>query len=319
MKPIRFIPEKTNFDFVRMHKAAFALTAFLVLASVVSLVVQGLNLGIDFRGGILIEVAASDDVDVGDLRSRIGGLGLGEVEIQNFGGPRDVMIRVQRQEGGEQEQERAIRAVRAELGDGYEYRRVEFVGPKVGAELLRDGILATLLAVAGIALYVGFRFEWQFGVSAMISTFHDVAVTVGLFSLLQLEFNLTAIAALLTLAGYSINDTVVVFDRIREILRKRKSATLTDIINESVNATLSRTILTGGTTLLALVPLLIYGGDTLFNFSLAMTWGILVGTFSSIFVAATMLLYMPAVGRRRAGEAQGATLGTAAAEPKGGS
>ena len=292
MRPIRLVPEGTNIDFVRMRWPAFAVTGLLLLVTVVSLMVQGLNLGIDFKGGILIEAKAPEAVDVGALRDALGGKGLGEVQIQQFGGPRDILVRIQRQEGGEAAQARAVETVRGVLGTAYEYRRVEVVGPSVGAELLRDGLVATGLAVLAIAVYVAFRFEWQFGVSALIATLHDVVCTIGLFAVLQLEFNLTAIAALLTLAGYSINDTVVVFDRIREVLRKQKSVDMPSIINRAVNDTLSRTTLTGATTLAAVLPLLIWGGDVLRNFTAAITFGILIGTFSSVFVAASLLLYM---------------------------
>lgn len=292
MRLLRLVPENTNIDFVAKRRLAFAFSLVLLLATLASLVVQGLNLGIDFRGGILIEAQAPEPVDVGKLRSQLGTLDLGEVQLQEFGSPRDILIRIQQQEGGETGQRDAIEQVRALLGDTYEYRRVELVGPKVGDELLRDGLLATALAIIGITLYVAFRFEWQFGVAALVATFHDVVVTVGLYSVLGLDFDLTAVAALLTLAGYSINDTVVVFDRIREILRKHKSADLPTVINMAVNQTLSRTVLTSGTTLIAILPLLIFGGSTLANFTVALTWGIVLGTFSSVFVAASLLLYM---------------------------
>lgn len=295
MKPIRLVPDGTKIDFVRMRWPAFGLTTLLLLVTIVSLVVQGLSLGIDFKGGILIEAKAAQPVDVAPLREKLGALGLGEVQIQQFGGPRDILVRIQRQEGGEAAQNEAVQKVRATLGADYEYRRVEVVGPAVGAELFRDGMIATVLAVLAIAAYVAVRFEWQFGVSALIATMHDVVCTMGLFSVLQLEFNLTAVAALLTLAGYSINDTVVVFDRIREVLRKQKAVDMPAVINMAVNDTLSRTILTGGTTLAACLPMLIWGGDVLRNFTAAITFGILIGTFSSVFVAASLLLYMKPV------------------------
>lgn len=293
---IRFIPLDPQFDFVRRRYQAFALTGLLFVATVVALATQGLNLGIDFAGGTVIEVAAAEPIDVGRVREQVGALGVGQTDIQNFGGPNDVLIRIQAQET-EAATQAAVQKVRAALGPGYEYRRVENVGPKVGSELLRDGLIATALAILGIGIYVYFRFEWQFAVSALVSTFHDVFVTLGLFSILRLEFDLTAIAALLTLAGYSINDTVVVFDRIRETMRRRKSMPLAEIINLSVNRTLSRTIMTSLTTFLAIIPLLLFGGSSLFNFSFAMAWGIVIGTYSSIFVAAAMLLYMPAIGQ----------------------
>jgi preprotein translocase SecF subunit len=297
LRPLHFIPADTNVDFVAKRWWAFSLSIFLVVVTVIALCVKGLNLGIDFKGGILIEAKAPQAVDVGSLRTELSSLNLGEISLQQFGSPNDILIRVQRQEGDEKAQMAAIQTVRDKLGTSYEYRRVEVVGPTVGTELLHAGILATVLAMAAISLYVALRFEWQFGIAALIATFHDVLTTVGLYAVLQLDFNLTAVAALLTLAGYSINDTVVVFDRIRETLRRQKAPSLREVINDAVNQTLSRTTMTAGTTLLALLPLLFLGGPTLINFSAALTWGILVGTYSSIYVAAALLLYMPPLKR----------------------
>jgi preprotein translocase subunit SecF len=297
MRPLRFVPENTAIDFVAKRWPAFTFTGLLFLVTIVSLIWPGLNLGIDFRGGILIEARAERTVDVAAMRGQLNDLGLGDVDIQGFGSDRDVLIRVQMQPGGEQAQAAAIETVRRSLGTGYEYRRVELVGPTVGQELLTAGVIATVLAVIAIALYVAFRFEWQFGVAALIATFHDVFTTVGLFAVLQLEFDLTAVAALLTLAGYSINDTVVVFDRMRETMRKNKTMPLRDVINLSVNQTLSRTIMTSATTWIAILPLLIFGGAALANFTWAMTWGIFIGTFSSVYIAASILLYLPPIRR----------------------
>ncbi|WP_119678450.1 protein translocase subunit SecF [Indioceanicola profundi] len=297
MKPIRLVPENTDIDFARLRFFGLLVSAILILGTAVALVWPGLNLGIDFKGGILMEIRAEQPIDVGQLRGNLNGLGLGEVQIQQFGSPNDALVRIGQQTGGDAAQNEAVQQVRAALGDGYEYRRVELVGPRVGGELMRDGIIATALALLAIAAYVAFRFEWQFGVSALLATFHDVFVTLGLFCVLQLEFDLTAVAALLTLAGYSINDTVVVFDRMREQMRKHKSADLKTIINMSVNQTLGRTILTSGTTLLAILPLLMFGGSALANFTIALFWGILVGTFSSVYVAGALLLYLPQIRR----------------------
>lgn len=297
MKPIRLVPENTDIDFARLRFFGLLVSAILILGTAVALVWPGLNLGIDFKGGILMEIRAEQPIDVGQLRGNLNGLGLGEVQIQQFGSPNDALVRIGQQTGGDAAQNEAVQQVRAALGEGYEYRRVELVGPRVGGELMRDGIIATALALLAIAAYVAFRFEWQFGVSALLATFHDVFVTLGLFCVLQLEFDLTAVAALLTLAGYSINDTVVVFDRMREQMRKHKSADLKTIINMSVNQTLGRTILTSGTTLLAILPLLMFGGSALANFTIALFWGILVGTFSSVYVAGALLLYLPQIRR----------------------
>ena len=297
LRPRHFIPPNTKIDFVKLRWWAFSVTIILMIITVGALSVKGLNLGIDFKGGILIEAKSTKAIDVGALRTELGALNLGEIELQEFGSPNDVLIRIQRQEGDEAAQQRAIQLVREKLGGDYEYRRVEVVGPTVGSELLHAGMLATGLAILAIAAYVAMRFEWQFGLAAFLATLHDVFVTVGLYSILQLDFNLTAIAALLTLAGYSINDTVVVFDRIRETLRRQKATDLRAVINDSVNQTLSRTVMTAGTTLLALLPLVFMGGPTLINFSLALTWGIVVGTYSSIYVAAALLIYMPPLRR----------------------
>lgn len=300
--PIHIIPHDTKIDFVAKRWWAFSVTLLLLLISFASVATHGLNLGIDFKGGILIEAkltqnGAPQAVDTAGLREELNQLGLGEVELQQFGSPDDVLIRIQRQEGDETAQTKAVQSVREKLGTSYEYRRVEVVGPTVGKELLHAGILATVFAMLAIAVYVAVRFEWQFGLAAFLATFHDVLVTVGFFSVLHLDFNLTAVAALLTLAGYSINDTVVVFDRIRETLRRQKATDLRVVINDSVNQTLSRTMMTAGTTLLALLPLVFMGGATLINFAAALTWGIFVGTFSSIYVAAALLIYMPPLHR----------------------
>ena len=298
MRLLKLIPDQTNFDFVGSRYVAFALDAVLVLAAVVFLAVQGLNLGIDFTGGVLIEVKSPEEIDIGAMRTEVDSIGLGEAQLQYFsGGDCDVppnscvLIRVQPQEEGADQA--AATAIQQALGEGYEFRRVEVVGPKVSGELFVDGIVATILAVIMISVYVALRFEWQFGVGAIIATGHDVFVTVGLYSVLQMDFTLASVAALLTLAGYSVNDTVVVFDRIRENRRRYKRMSLTDLINISINQTLSRTVLTGVTTAIALMPLLLFGGPALFDFAAAILFGIVVGTFSSIYVAGALLLYLP--------------------------
>lgn len=297
LRAYNFIPHDTKIDFVAKRWFGFGLTILLTLATIVSLSINGLNLGIDFKGGILIEAKSEQNIDLASLRKDLNALNLGEITLQEFGSPKDLLIRVQRQDGGEKAQQSAVKIVRDALGEGYEYRRVEVVGPTIGKELFHGGIMATFFAILAIAVYVGIRFEWQFGVAAFTSTIHDVFVTIGLYSVLQLDFNLTAVAALLTLAGYSINDTVVVFDRIRERMRRHKANDIRTVINDSVNQTLSRTLITGGTTLLALLPLVFMGGQTLLNFSLALTWGIVIGTYSSIYVASSLLLYMPPLQR----------------------
>jgi len=293
MRPLRLFPDDTRFDFMGRRLVALAFTLLLTLASLSALGLNGLNLGLDFEGGVLIEARSAAAVDVARLRTELDALGIGEVAIQSVDGERGVLIRVHQPDDAPSAATAVSNAVRGALGSGYEIRRTEFVGPQVSHELLRDGFVASGLAVALIAVYVWFRFEWQFGLSALITTLHDVIATLGLFSLLGLEFNLTVVAAVLTIAGYSINDTVVVFDRIREMLRRQKRMPMPELINLSINQTLSRTVITSGTTLLAVLALLLFGGPVLRNFAVALAWGIGIGTYSSIFVASVLLIYMP--------------------------
>lgn len=291
IKGIRFVPRGTRIPFVRSRLTAFVFSAVLMVGSLAAVLGIGLNFGIDFKGGILIEVRTSGPADIADMRSTLGSLSLGEVSLQRFGDDRDVLIRVQRQEGAEAEQIRAIEVIRDALGGGVEFRRTEFVGPTVGQELIEAGALAVGLALLSILVYVWFRFEWQFGVGAIVALSHDIVSTLGLFALIQHEFNLATVAALLTIAGYSINDTVVVYDRVRENLRRYKQMSLVELFEISVNDTLSRTTMTSVTTLLALVSIYLFGGPVLADFALAMIWGIVIGTYSSIFIAVPLLLY----------------------------
>lgn len=282
---------------MRLRRVLLACSLAAVLLTAASLGLQGLNLGLDFVGGLLVEAHTAQPVNLEQMRPKLDALGLGAVSLQTFGDPRALLIKVQADQGNAEARQDAIGKIRSVLAPGDQIRRTEFVGPKVSGELLRDGLYAALLSVICIGVYVWFRFEWQFGVSAIIATFHDVITTFGLFSILGLEFDLTTVAALLTIAGYSINDTVVVFDRVRENLRQYKSMPLPELIDLSTNQTLSRTILTSGTTLIAVIALLLFGGPVLRNFAIALTWGILIGTYSSIFVANALLLYMPSVRR----------------------
>jgi preprotein translocase SecF subunit len=297
---LRFVPDDTKIDFIGRRFFAFGITGLLFLITIASVAVKGLNFGIDFQGGILLEVKSQQAFDLAPLRAKLGSLDLGQVTLQTFGDPSDLLIRVQRQPGGEKPQQAAVEKVRAALGPGIDYRRIEVVGPKVSGELFQKGALASALAILAIGVYVAFRFEWQFGIAAFVATLHDVVTTIGVFSVLGLEFDLTAIAAILTIAGYSVNDTVVVFDRIRENLRKYKTMSLKDLFNLSVNETLSRTIMTSTTTMLAVLALMFVGGPVIRNFSVAMLWGIITGTYSSIYVAAALLLYLKPL-RRSAG------------------
>ncbi len=293
MRPLIIIRRIPNIDFMGLHKLGFALSLLMTVGSIVLFFTHGLNYGIDFSGGTIIEArTTAGPADLAQMRAQLDGLGLGDVSLQGFGSPDDVLIRLQRQPGGDQQQEQAVEQVKQKLGSTVEYRRVEVVGPTVGAELIRAGTEATVLALMAIAVYVWFRFEWQFGVGAMLSTLHDTITTIGLFSLFQIEFNLTTLAAILTIAGYSINDTVVIYDRVRETMRRHKSMDFSMLINKSLNETLSRTILTVATTTLAVLSLLLFGGEVLRGFSIAMLWGIVVGTYSSLFIAAPMLYYI---------------------------
>jgi preprotein translocase subunit SecF len=307
MPLLRFIPETTNVNFVKWRYLAFAIDGLLLVVSIVSILWQGFNLGIDFKGGVLIEVKSAQVIDIGKMRGDINALGFPESQLQYFGNgecdhpvnscamirvlPKPVKAGVDQNEA----EQAVVSAIKGKLGTSVQYRRTEVVGPKVSNELLNDGILATLLAVAMISIYVAVRFEWQYGVGALIATGHDVFVTAGFFSVLRLEFNIYTVASLLLLAGYSINDTVVVFDRIRENRRKYKRMSLVDMINLSTNQIATRTTLVSAATALSVVPLL-FGGPVLYNFSVAILFGIVVGTFSSTYVAAMLLLYMPAVG-----------------------
>jgi preprotein translocase subunit SecF len=299
MPLLRFLPEASNIDFVGVRYYAFALDGLLVLAAIVSLFVHGLNLGIDFKGGVQMELRQEHTIDIGQLRAEIASLNFKDSQIQYFGGgacdqPANscALLKALPQDGVSGED--AQRAIVKKIGGDYKVLSNQYIGPKVSEELFHKGIYATILAVIGIAIWVAFRFEWQYGISAAIATGHDVFVTAGLYSLMHLDFTLTSVAALLTLAGYSINDTVVVFDRIRENRRKYKRMRLYDLINLSTNQMLTRTILTSVATATSIIPLLLYGGQSLFDFSAAMLFGIVVGTFSSTYVAAALLLYLPA-------------------------
>jgi preprotein translocase SecF subunit len=370
-RPHHLIGKRTSFDFMGKRKIALTLSTAVNVLSLVGVFVFGLNFGIDFEGGIAIQVRAKQGtVHLDDLRSTLGGLGVGEVSLQEFGDPSTALIRVQRQEGNAQCVANAERVIKRRAGDGwsvkpgpagtgdveftapqaldanawrdavsrvgltlqerqlprgntnvgkvdmtpdqraewcqqvaiklvedtignqFELRGTESVGPKVGEELMHSGIYAVLATLAAIAIYVWFRFEWQFGVGALIALLHDVLSTVGLFVLLRLDFSLTALAALLTIAGYSINDTVVVFDRVRENMRRYKKMGLVELLNFSINETLARTLMTSGTVFVAVLALVLFGGPVLYSFSIAMLWGVIVGTYSSIWIASASLVYL---------------------------
>ncbi|MFN3701395.1 MAG: protein translocase subunit SecF [Alphaproteobacteria bacterium] len=302
MRLIRLIPEDTNYNFLGARKIAYVISALLIIASIILVMQRGLNFGIDFTGGTVIEIRTPVEPNLSDMRTALNTLGYGAISIQEFGAPDDLLIRLPQQAGGDVEKEKeAIAAVRAYLdstfiGDGDEslvdYRRTEYVGPQVGKELQIKGIYAVLFSLLGILAYIWVRFEWQFGVAAVAALAHDAIIVIGLFALTQMEFNLSTVAAVLMIAGYSINDTVIVFDRIREMLRKYKKMPLIELFNMSVNSMLTRTIMTSFTTLLALTALYMFGGEVIRGFIYALIFGIVVGTYSSIFVAAPLLLLM---------------------------
>ncbi|MCR9256074.1 MAG: protein translocase subunit SecF [Alphaproteobacteria bacterium] len=292
MTPFRILKSTPKLNFVGLRKLGLVFSVVLLAVTAVSMVTQSLNFGIDFKGGILVEVRTEGPADIAAMRSTLEQLPIGEVSLQEFGAVTDVLIRIQAPEDGGEGEARIVGLVRDTLGTEVEYRRVEYVGPSVGEELISDGIMAVGLALFAIMAYVWFRFEWQFGASGVITLLHDVLLMIGFMSVLQLEFNLSTVAAILTIAGYSINDTVVVFDRVRENLRKYKKLAIPDLCNLSINETLSRTLLTSGTTLLALLSLFIFGGPVIREFSGALIFGILIGTYSSIFVATPILLQL---------------------------
>ena len=287
------ISQNLNIEFLKFKFFAFLFSLILIVITFSSLFLNGLNLGIDFKGGILVEFRSIENkvVNISDFRKDAKSLGLGEVSVQEFGKNTDVLLRVQKQEGGNKEQVEALNKIKNFFKDEYTIRRTEFVGPVVGEELKEAGITAVLLSLFLILIYIWFRFEWQFSIAAIFALSHDVLTTIGLFSLLNLEFNLAIVAALLTTAGYSINDTVVVFDRVRENLRRYKSQENIVIYNRSINETLSRTVITSLTTLLALFVIYFFGGAVLKDFALAMIWGVVIGTYSSIFIAVSSLTF----------------------------
>ncbi len=292
-KGFDFFPHNLRLPFMRFKGLCLSLSIIAIAVSLGLYFTRGLNYGVDFKGGSLIEVQhKGGPADLGSIREKLSGLGLGDVQIQSFGSDTDVLIRIEEQPGGDAEQQVAMNKVVNTLGPEYTQRRIEVVGPAVSAELRRTGIIAVLASIIAITIYVWFRFEWQFAVGCVLALLHDVMVTVGIFSLFQLDFDLSIVAALLTILGYSVNDSVVVSDRIRENLRKFKRMDLTELLNISINETLSRTILTGVTAIAGITALLVFGGEVLRLFSFTMLFGIIIGTYSSIFIAAPLLGYL---------------------------
>ncbi len=293
MKLLRLAPENTKFGFMRFRRVSYPLSAALSIISVILFLFVGMNFGIDFAGGTQVDIRAkSGEVHIADIRAKAESLGLGPVEVQQIGSDSDVLLRLNVQPGGEFGQQTAVAKLHDAFSSDYEFRSVDAVGPSVSSELVQSGTLGVVVAILAVLTYLWFRFEWQFAVGAIIGTMHDLLLTVGFFCVTQLEFNQTSIAAILTIVGYSLNETVVVLDRIREVMRKYKRLSTAEIVDMSVNAVLPRTIMTATTVFLALLALFFLGGHVIRSFSAAMIWGIFVATYSSIFICSPMLIYM---------------------------
>jgi preprotein translocase subunit SecF len=292
---LRLIPDDTHIRFMWLRRFNFPVSIVLSLLSVVLFFTIGPDYGIDFRGGSLIEIRPlQQTTNVAQVRATLAALDLGDVQVQevsDIGGETNILIRVEQQAGGEEAQQVAVTKVREAFGDTVEFRRIEVVGPRVSSELAYNGTVALVVTLAAILVYVWFRFEWQFAIGAIIATSHDVLMTLGFFVVGGLEFNISSIAAILTIVGYSLNDTVVVYDRIRENLRKYRKMPLSDLLDRSVNETLTRTVMTSLTTVLVLLALFIFGGSVIRSFVAAMIFGVVIGTYSSIYIAAPILIY----------------------------
>ena len=299
---LKLVPKDTKIDFFKAPMVSLGLSSIAILASIILYFSAGLNYGIDFRGGSMLMVETQETIDVGALRASVDGVGVGDTSVTELNDPganltgaekNVAMIRIEQKDEDPAIQNEAIVAVKDALRSGFpgiKFLSTDSVGAKVSGELVRAGVIAVVLAVAAVLFYIWLRFEWQFSVGAVVALVHDVILTIGVFALVQLEFNLAIIAAILTIVGYSLNDTVVVFDRVRENLRKFKKRSLKDVLNHSINETLSRTVMTSVTTLLALIALYVFGGDVIRGFVFAMIWGVIVGTYSSVFVASPVLL-----------------------------
>jgi preprotein translocase subunit SecF len=295
MRLLKLVPDNTNIKFLKWRNIAMAVSIAMIIGSLALVVIRGLNFGVDFAGGLMMEVRFDRAADLDSLRNTVASAGAGEGSLQTFGDPNTVAIRLPLPPGDAAAVQKVVQQVQATIraeNPQAEFRRVETVSGKVSAELVRDGALALILAMIGISIYIWFRFEWQFGVGALFSLFHDVALTLGFFALTQLEFDLNIVAALLTIIGYSLNDTIVTYDRIRENLRKYRKMDIEAVLDLSVNETLSRTIVTSLAMVIALGTLVIFGGSVLFGFSVAMLLGIGIGTYSSIFIAAPILIWL---------------------------
>ena len=299
MPILKIIKSETNIKFMKIKKITLFISSILFILSLSLVFFKGLNLGIDFTGGSLIEVRFKESVDLNNLRVEMNKLDLGEIQLQTIGNENDIVIRAQDKKNSNEKQTETIQVIKNSFSDKLvEYRRTEFVGPKVGDELVKAGIIAVIFSLIGILLYIWLRFKWNFAIGAIIALIHDVILTLGFFSILQLEFNLATVAAVLTIAGYSINDTVVIYDRVRETMRKYKQVPFDEVINLSLNGTLSRTLTTSLTTLLALIALFIFGGIVISSFIIALIWGVFIGTYSSLYVASPILSYLKSDNRK---------------------
>ena len=290
-KPVRLIPDDTKYPFMRLSRFGFVLSGVLCTLSIVLFIVKGLNYGIDFKGGTEIQVRGAQTVQLDDLRNKLNSIGLGKVELQQMGSGNDVLIKVAAQ-AGDAEGQASQKKVLDALGPSFEKRSANTVGGSVSSEYTQNATGAVMLSILFVLGFLSFRFDWQFALGAVMSLLHDVTLSIGLFCLIGLEFNLSVVAAILTIIGYSLNDTVVVFDRIREFLRRYKAMGLADLIDFSINSVLPRTILTSMATMMALIALYAFGGDVIRGFTFAMIWGVIVGTYSSIFIAAPVLILL---------------------------
>lgn len=294
MRLLRIVPDNTTFGFIRFRRISFPISAVLSIAALVLFFTHGLNFGIDFKGGSVMEVTApGGKADIGAMRTSIGTLELGDVQLQEVGDQGQVVIRIAQQPGGDDAQQVAAKKVQDTLGADYRYDKIEVIGPRVSQELVAVGTVGIFSAIVGILIYLWVRFDWQFAVGAMVANVHDLVLTIGFMSLLQIEFDLTSVAALLTILGYSLNDTVVIYDRIRELLRKYKRMPLGELLDLAINSTLSRSVITHVTVTLALLALLLFGGRSIHSFTMTMMFGVvLVGTYTSIFIASPVLIYL---------------------------
>jgi preprotein translocase SecF subunit len=293
MRHLRLIPDNTKIPFMAARKATIPIALALVIASIAGYLALGFNFGIDFTGGLLMEVhRTSGAADLSKVRADIEGLKLGDAQVQGIGQPSDVLIRLGEQPGGEKAQQAAVEKVRAKLGSEFDFRRVEVVGPAVSSDLKFNAVIAVVVSLLMILGYLWFRFEWQFAVGAVITTIHDVILTLGFMAFFQVSFDLPILAAILTIVGYSLNDTVVIYDRVREMMRKYKKMPMTELIDRSINETLSRTVVTALTVFIASVSLLAFGGDALRGFSFILVIGVVIGTYSSIVVSAPLLIFL---------------------------